>query len=158
MKYVHQTGQTVKEDGDTYYKCNDNVWRTAKQIETHNNKVLREREDKQEAMSPHITHNGVTMLSKKVLNKLNGLKAGESNYVELTQPVSENREVRLDLAHVLAGSAEFQDIKLGEKALVKDISVTDSGLIVKLSVGDVEREESEAVRIALQKLVATTTV
>ena len=104
-------------------------------------------------VEPTINIKGVSMLSKKSLNKLNGLKAGEANYIELSQPVSENREVKLDLAHILAGSSEFQGLKLGESALVKDVAIGSDSLVVYLSVGAVKREETEAVRVALQKLI-----
>ena len=102
-----------------------------------------------------LFYKGVSMLSKKALNKLNGLKAGEANYIELSQPVSENREIKLDLAHILAGSSEFQGLKLGESALVKDVTLGTDSLNVSLSIGKVTKEETEAVRIALQKLVET---
>ena len=104
---------------------------------------------------PQLNNKGVSMLSKKALNKLNGLKAGEANYIELSQPVSENREIKLDLAHILAGSSEFQGLKLGESALVKDVTLGADSLNVSLSIGKVTKEETEAVRVALQKLVET---
>lgn len=133
-------------DGIKYYQHTNGSWHTTREVKPT---VTREWGE------PQINNKGVSMLSKKSLNKLNGLKAGEVNYVELSQPVSENREVKLDLAHILAGSYEFQDLKLGESALVKDVTIGSDSLVVSLSVGAVKREETEAVRVALQKLIET---
>ena len=133
---------TMKVDGQMYYQHPDGSWKTHKP---------------QTSVNPMVGSliKGVSMLSKKALNKLNGLKAGEANYIELSQPVSENRELKLDLAHILAGSSEFQGLKLGESALVKDVTLGADSLNVSLSIGKVTKEETEAVRVALQKLVET---
>lgn len=132
---------TMKVDGQMYYQHPDGSWKTHRSQNAH----------------PMVGSliKGVSMLSKKALNKLNGLKAGEANYIELSQPVSENRELKLDLAHILAGSSEFQGLKLGETALVKDVTLGADSLNVSLSIGKVTKEETEAVRVALQKLVET---
>lgn len=139
---------TMKVDGQTYYQHPDGSWKTHKPL-------LATTEDRSLNAYPMVGSQikGVSMLSKKALNKLNGLKAGEANYIELSQPVSENRELKLDLAHILAGSSEFQGLKLGETALVKDVTLGADSLNVSLSIGKVTKEETEAVRVALQKLV-----
>lgn len=141
---------TMKVDGQMYYQHPDGSWKTHRPL-------LATTEDRSQNAYPMVGSliKGVSMLSKKALNKLNGLKAGEANYVELSQPVSTNQEIKLDLTHVLAGSKEFQGLKLGQDALIKDVTLGQDSLSVSLSIGAVTREETEAVRVALQKLVET---
>lgn len=139
-------------DGVTYYQWSNGAWKPTKEPMPQ---PTRMEEYVREWGEPQLNNKGVSMLSKKALNKLNGLKAGEANYIELSQPVSEARDIKLDLAHILAGSSEFQGLKLGESALVKDVTLGADSLTVSLSVGAVKREETEAVRVALQKLVET---
>lgn len=155
--------KTMVIEGVTYYQWSTGAWKTRAETvppmpqtrledyvrEYHCNANLKPWGESQ------LNNKGVSMLSKKALNKLNGLKAGEANYIELSQPVSENREIKLDLAHILAGSSEFQGLKLGESALVKDVTLGTDSLNVSLSIGKVTKEETEAVRVALQKLVET---
>lgn len=134
-------------DGETFYQHSNGAWFPYRE------RTLANYASESSPTIGQSIYKGVSMLSKKALNKLNGLKAGEANYIELSQPVSENREIKLDLAHILAGSSEFQGLKLGESALVKDVTLGADSLNVSLSIGKVTKEETEAVRVALQKLV-----
>ena len=134
-------------DGETFYQHSNGAWFPYRE------RTLASYARESSPTTGQLIYKGVSMLSKKALNKLNGLKAGEANYIELSQPVSENREIKLDLAHILAGSSEFQGLKLGESALVKDVTLGTDSLNVSLSIGKVTKEETEAVRVALQKLV-----
>lgn len=94
---------------------------------------------------------GDEMLSKTAINKLNGLKKGEEQLVELTQSVSEGKNLKLDLAKIIAESKAVKDLNLGKDALLTGVSIVQDRIDLFVSVGEVEKEETQVVLANLQK-------
>lgn len=90
---------------------------------------------------------------KNTVNKLNGLKAGEEKLVELTQDVAESKKVTVSLSSILMNNPLIKDLKLGKDALLTDLRLDNENLLLKVSVGQVTKEENQALLVSIKKLV-----
>jgi hypothetical protein len=92
-------------------------------------------------------------VTQKGINKLNGLKVGEEKIVELSQAVSENKTITIDLISILKESKTVADLKLGEAALLKAVVIGLDTISLTISTGKVEKEVNSQVQAALAALV-----
>lgn len=92
---------------------------------------------------------------KETVQRLNGLTPAQSKLTELKQVSSQQQVVELDLAHLLLTSDAVKALKPGEDCIVTSLVVdhSTSKVILGLSVGAVVKEETEAVRVALEELL-----
>lgn len=92
---------------------------------------------------------------QETVQRLNGLTPAQAKLTELKQVSSKQETVHLDLAHLLLTSEAVQALKPGEECIVTSLVVdhATSKVTLGLSVGKVEREETEAVRVALEDLL-----
>ncbi len=90
---------------------------------------------------------------KRTINKLNGLKLGEENLVELSQEASTSEVISLSLYSILKESSAIKNLGLGKEALLTGISIKGESLDLTVSHGNVEREENMALLNSIQELV-----
>lgn len=122
-------------------------------------KELQQKQATQQAPIFGSNSQGESMcLSTKGVNKLNGLKVGEEKFVELTQSSSEAKTITVDLVSLLSGTEAFKALGLGKDALLKAVDLSGDSLSIKLSLGEVVREENAMMQAALIQLVNTTKV
>lgn len=99
-----------------------------------------------------------TMTPSKVqetIQRLNGQTPAQARLTELRQVSSSQKTVQLDLAHLLLTSESVKALNPGKDCLIKSLVVDHhtSTVTIGLSVGEVLKEETEAVRVALEELV-----
>lgn len=100
----------------------------------------------------------ITLTPSKIqetVSRLNGQTPGQAKLTSLTQVSSEKKQVDLDLAHLLLTSEAVKALKPGEDCIVTSLVVDHhtSKVTLGLSVGKVVKEETEAVRVALEDLL-----
>jgi hypothetical protein len=92
---------------------------------------------------------------QETIQRLNGQTPAQARLAELRQVSSSKQTVELDLAHLLLTSESVKALKPGKDCLVTGLSVDhhSSKVTLSLSVGEVVKEETEAVRVALEELI-----
>jgi hypothetical protein len=92
---------------------------------------------------------------QETIQRLNGQTPGQARLTELRQVSSSVKTVQLDLAHLLLTSESVKALNPGTDCLVKGLSVDTqtSTVTIMLSVGEVVKEENEAVRVALEDML-----
>lgn len=108
----------------------------------------------QETINKQTVQGGSMNVSQKAINKLNGLKAGEEKFVELSQPVSETRTVKVDIVSLIKDAPQIKELGLGKEALLASLSISGDSLVLVVSEGVVERESNAALQAALVGLVS----
>lgn len=93
---------------------------------------------------------------RETVNRLNGVKPYQDRLVSLRQTSSKKESLELDLAHLLLTSKDVEKLKPGKDCLVTGLRVDPHGskVVIDFSVGEVEREENEALASALTDLVS----
>ena len=81
---------------------------------------------------------------QKTINKLNGLKLGEEQIVELTQEVAQKESFSISLFSLLKGNKLVAEMGFGKDALLQHLELHGENLVFKLTKGKVEKEENLA--------------
>ena len=161
--YLHiddEFGDQVYGDEDL---CSDDVWFTRvqktkaplKTIELPQLKTVELPKLVVEKVQPRTETVMTPSKIKETVQRLNGLTPAQAKLTELKQVSSQQKTVELDLAHLLLTSEAVKALKPGEDCIATSL-VVDHGtskVILGLSEGKVEREETEAVRVALEELL-----
>lgn len=86
-----------------------------------------------------ITIEGDNM--RTIISKLNNPKSEERTF---DQPVIEEKSIKLSLLDILKNSALVNSLKLGEKAILKDIAIVGDKIVFRIDEGEVVYDKKSA--------------